>query len=173
MFLTGAGDLPQFVQAKLMQDLGMLASQDQCKLMALGHLYLTSLNDEISNNVDLKQVSRGLAKEPHIEKSIKSLNENRNLKILGAKSHLGTPPGFPPIQKQVNHTLPSYSQYDSRLIILWTIKVYGSRLTILWTCMVQTIIGLKQYLELFLFPRQLKTWGNARKKGQNCGYFAI
>ena len=29
-------------------------------------------------------------------------------------------PGFPPIQKQVNHTLPSYSPYDSRLIILWT-----------------------------------------------------
>ena len=94
MFLTGAGDLPQFVQAKLMQDLGMLASQDQCKLMALGHLYLTSLNDEISNNVDLKQVSR-LAKEPHIEKSIKSLKEKRNLKIeghiLGAKSHIVTP----------------------------------------------------------------------------------
>ena len=45
-------------------------------------------------------------------------------------------PGFPPIQKQVNLILPSYSQYDSRLIILWTIKVYGSRLTILWTYMV-------------------------------------
>ena len=41
-------------------------------------------------------------------------------------------PGFPPIQKQVNHTLPSYSQYDSRLIILWTKKVYGSSLTIFW-----------------------------------------
>ena len=49
-------------------------------------------------------------------------------------------PDFPPIQKQVNHTLPSYSQYDSRLIILWTIKVYGSRLTILWTYMVQSMI---------------------------------
>ena len=39
---------------------------------------------------------------------------------------------FPPMQKQVNNTLPSYSQYDSRLFILWTIKVYGSRLTIFW-----------------------------------------
>ena len=41
-------------------------------------------------------------------------------------------PGFPIIQKQVKNTLPSYSQYDSRLIILWTIKVYGSSLTIFW-----------------------------------------
>ena len=41
-------------------------------------------------------------------------------------------PGFPPIQKQVSHTQPSYSQYDSRLIILWTIKVHGSSLTIFW-----------------------------------------
>ena len=48
-------------------------------------------------------------------------------------------PGFPPIQKQVNRTLPSYSQYDSRLIILWTREVYGSRLTILWTYMVQSM----------------------------------
>ena len=39
-------------------------------------------------------------------------------------------PGFPPIQKQFNNALPSYSQHDSRLIILWTIKVYGSSLTI-------------------------------------------
>ena len=48
------------------------------------------------------------------------------------KNLSGSVPGFPPIQKQVNHTLPSYSQYDSRLIILWTIKVYGSSLTIFW-----------------------------------------
>ena len=33
-------------------------------------------------------------------------------------------PGFPPMQKQVNHTLPSYSQYNSTLTILWAI--YGS-----------------------------------------------
>ena len=41
-------------------------------------------------------------------------------------------PGFPPIQTQVNHILPPYSQYDSRLIILWTIKIYGFSLTIFW-----------------------------------------
>ena len=60
--------------------------------------------------------------------------------LLGESIRSLTNPGFPPIQKQVNHTLPSHSQYDSRLIILWTIKVYGSRLTILWTYMVQSMI---------------------------------
>ena len=53
----GAGDLPQFIQAKLMQDLGMLASQDQCKLMALSYVYLISIKDEVANNVDLREVN--------------------------------------------------------------------------------------------------------------------
>ena len=59
---------------------------------------------------------------------------NLNCYIIDIQIHdLELNPGFPPIQKQVNHTLPSYSQYDSRLIILWTIKVYGFRFNILWT----------------------------------------
>ena len=64
-------------------------------------------------------------------------------KLLKLSSAINCNPGFPPIQKQVNHTLPSYSQYDSRLIILWTIKVYGSMLTILWTYLVQSMISLE------------------------------
>ena len=50
-------------------------------------------------------------------------------------------PWFPSDTK----TGQSYSaiiQYDSMLIILWTIEVYGSRLTILWTYMVHSMIRL-------------------------------
>ena len=74
---------------------------------------------------------------PKVRKAILSIDHNHlfessynlfeisriNTKVHFCDIFTKAHPGFPPIQKQVNHTLPSYSQYDSRLIILWTIKV--------------------------------------------------
>ena len=46
-------NLAQYVQAKLMEDCGFLASQDHCKLIAFSYLYLKSYEAELSVNVDL------------------------------------------------------------------------------------------------------------------------
>ena len=45
-------NLAQYVQAKLMEDGGFLASQTDCKLIACGFNYLKTYADEIVQNVD-------------------------------------------------------------------------------------------------------------------------
>ena len=50
-------------------------------------------------------------------------------------------PGFPPIQKKAEHTLPWQAPCDMRLIMVWIIKVYDARPTIL-----RAIYGSGYYL---------------------------
>ena len=46
-------NLAQFVQAKLMEDSGFLASQEHCKLVAFSYMYLKTYEEELTVNVDL------------------------------------------------------------------------------------------------------------------------